>query len=196
MSWVQRLVCAVVLTAAVASPAGATTLIRAGLEGLVAGHETIVVGEVLGAYSYWNADGSFILTDVSILASDVLKGEAGERILTVTLMGGSVGDTTTLIIGGAELFPGRSYVLFLDREELPGAPAALTVAEHVQGAFELVLDGAGDVRAVSQASRHPLAPDAFGQFEAPGGSEGMRYSELVESIRDLAGRRAERVEVK
>lgn len=170
-----------------ASSAGATTLMRAGLDDLVAGNDTVVVGEVLDAHSYWNGDRTFVLTDVRIVATDVLKGDPRDKVLTVTLLGGTVGDRTALILGGAELVPGDSYVLFLDREDLPGVRGARTVRDHVQGVFDVVLTRDG-LRAVSQASRFPLLPDARGESMAPGGIEGLLLTSLMQSIRDLAER--------
>lgn len=180
---------AIALAAGAAAPAGATTLLRAGLEDLTATNDAVVVGEVLEAHSYWNDEGTFILTDVRIEVADVLKGRARGREVAVTLMGGTVGDLTTLILGGAELVPGRAYVLFLGELDLPGAPRALTVRDHGQGAFDLVLSR-GDLRAVSQASRMSLVPDAFGAVGAPGGAEGLRFEEMAQAVRELARRGA------
>ena len=56
------------IAASVVAPAGATTLIRESLDELVRSNRTIVVGEVVDARSYWNSDGTFILTDVRIAA--------------------------------------------------------------------------------------------------------------------------------
>jgi len=184
-----------VVAAGVASPVGASTLVHEDLDDLVAGNGTVLVGEVIDASSYWNAEGSFILTDVRILPQQVLKGRRPDRRegedLTVTLMGGTVGDLTTLVIGGAELLPGRSYVLFLNEEDLPGAPHALTVRDHVQGVFDLLPRGE-ELRAISQANSHPLLPDAFGRSEPPGGAQGMPFTTLVRSIRESAAAARER----
>lgn len=186
-------VLAVVVSAVV--PVGATTLVRAGLDELVAGNGTIVVGEVLDAQSYWNADGTFILTDLRVSAVEVLKGRPESRELTVTTMGGTVGETTTLIVGGPVLVPGRSYVLFLEREELPGG-RFLTVRDLVQGVFE-VRDGEAGLQAVSQANTHPLLPDRHGENRPPGGERGLELEYLVQSIHQLATPRANhRPEVK
>jgi len=179
---------AIAIVVGVAAPASATTLVRQGLENLVASNETVMVGEVLDAQSYWNAEGNFILTDVHIQAHEMLKGEGGGRELTVTLMGGTVGDVTTLIVGGAELIPGNSYVLFLNQEDLPGAPSAVTVRDHCQGAYDLLIAGDGSLRAVSQANRHPLVPDARGYIDAPGGVEGFPLNAMRQSILDLVNR--------
>ena len=184
------------LAASVAAPIGATTLARVGLEELTATNGSIVVGQVLDAHSYWNEDHNFIYTDVRIVTSEVLKGRAvagGE--VTVTLMGGTVGEMTTLIVAGAELIPGNSYVLFLNREQMPGK-RALTVRDHVQGVFDIVdeLDGP---RAVSQAKGHPLVPDLFGDAQPPGGHEGLALGALLDEIRTIErSQRADRQEVK
>lgn len=174
-----------VVGAALAAPVGATTLRRAGLEELVDVNQTVVVGEVLDVHSYWNAENTFILSDVRVEVAEVLKGEAAS-VMTVTVMGGTVGDLTTLIVGGPELVPGRSYVLFVGDGDLPGAAGVRTVRDLTQGVFDVRLE-AGGVRAVSQASDLPLVPDAFGESEPAGGRQGVALHSLVRSIRDLAG---------
>ena len=182
------------IAASVVAPAGATTLIRQGLDELVAANQAIVVGEVMDVSSYWNEEHTFILTDVRIALHDVLKGEARGRELTVTVMGGEVGDLTTLIVGGPELVPGNSYVLFLNEEKLPGVERALTVRDHSQGAFEVRM-GRDGLRAISQAIHHPLVPDRRGYTEAPGGREGLSLNSMMRSIREIAARQR-RQEVK
>ncbi len=170
------------LAASLAAPADATTLRRMGVEELVAANQAIVVGQVSDVRSYWNKDRSFILTDVRIAVNDVLKGNVGDEV-TVTLMGGRVGEVTTLILGGAELLPGKSYLLFLNEESLPGKRAQ-TVRDLCQGAYDLVI-GKDGLRAVSQANRHPLIPDRLGYVDAPGGVEGFPFNAMLQSIRGL-----------
>jgi hypothetical protein len=166
-------------------PASASTFARVGLDYLVAGNGLVVVGEVLSTRSYWNGPGTLILTDVQVLVSEVLKGRLQEQEITVTLPGGTVGDDTIAVIGGAQMTPGSSYVLFLQKGDLPGASGVRLVREHSQGLFEIRM-GQGGLRAVSQASRLELVPDAFGNALAPGGAEGMPFESLRKSVRDLA----------
>ncbi len=161
-------------------PVGATSLRRASIAELTSTNETVIVGTVVDARSYWNADHTFIFTDVQIASTNVVKGKSPQE-LTVTLMGGTVGETTTLIVAGPVLEPGKSYVLFLNRETLPGNNLRLTVRDHVQGVFEI-----RGGRAISQASEHPLVPDVQGQTAAPGGAEGLPLPSLLQSIRDAA----------
>ncbi|HEX7183028.1 MAG TPA: hypothetical protein VF756_14395 [Thermoanaerobaculia bacterium] len=182
------------MTAGAVAPSSATTLIRQSLDGLVAKNATIVVGEVLDAHSYWNEAGTFIFTDVRVKATDVLKGDPRDTEFTVTLMGGSVGDLTTLIVAGAELVPGKPYVLFLDEGSLPGVERIRTVRDHSQGVFEVVRARDG-LRAISQANRHPLYPDALGFVDPPGEAKGLLLNDMIRSIREIASRQDTRREV-
>lgn len=175
------------LAVCIATPASASRFARVGMDYLVAENETIVVGEVLEAHSYWAASGTFILTDVTIAVSEVLKGDSNLQEVTVTLPGGSVGELSAVVVGGAELQPGTSYVLFLRRGNLPGAAGVHMVRDHSQGVFELVAGKKG-LRAVSQARAHGLVPDAFGVAEAPGGAEGLPLEVMKQTVRELAAR--------
>jgi len=185
---VTRCALALALTAIAAIPAGATTLIRQGLDKLTAENQSVVHGKVLDIHSYWNADHSMILTDIRVLASTVLKGDPAAREVTFTVLGGTVGDVTTLIIGGPEFVPGSEYVLFLNRERLRDDLEALTVRDLSQGAFEIADLGTGR-RVYSQALGHPLLADDEGVTEPPGGREGLALDEILTQIRKFAGDR-------
>ncbi len=193
--WLRSALTLALAATGLVSQASATTLVRADLERLVRGNQTVVVAEVREAHSYWNEDNTFILTDVRLAATEVLKGDPRDTDLTITIMGGSVGDLTTLIVAGAELVPGKSYVMFLNEDGLPGVQRVLTVREHSQGVFDIVKARDG-VRAISQANRHPLTPDALGFVDPPGGAKGLPLATMVQSIRDIAGRQDSRREVK
>jgi hypothetical protein len=161
-----------------AVPASATSLVRRGIEGLTRDNETIVQASVLDIHSYWNAAHTFIFTDVHVRASAKFKGAPADD-LSFTVMGGTVGQTTTLIVGGPDLAPGSEYVLFLSHTDLPGAPGMLTVRDLCQGVFA-VRKG----RAFSQASVEPLLPDAQGIADAPGGVDGLPIETLAQQIHD------------
>lgn len=190
-----RVAMALAVAASAVAPLSATTLIRQSLAGLVADNATIVVGEVLDSYSYWNEEHTFILTDVRVRASEVLKGDPKDTDFTVTVMGGTVGDLTTLVIAGAELIPGKSYVLFLNEDNLPGVRGARTVRHHSQGVFDIVKARDG-LRAISQANRHPLYPDALGFVDPPGQAKGLPLANMIQSVRDMVSRLGAHREVK
>jgi hypothetical protein len=190
----RRAAAALALLAA-AAPAGATSLRRAGLEDLVAAHRTVLVGTVLDARSYWNEQRSFILTDVRVTPSEVLKGGAEDGDVTVTLLGGTLDGQTSIVVAGAELVAGRSYVLFVGEGDLPGARGVRTVPAHAQGVFAIVPGPDGEPRAVSEAADHPLVPDRAGATEVPGGAAGLRLSDLRRSVREIVERTAGAQEV-
>ena len=182
LRFVARAALALAAAALFAAPAAATTLIRQGLENLARENEAIVQGKVVDVHSYWNQDHSFILTDVRVRPTLGLKGFGRDRDVTVTLMGGTVGDITTMIVGGPELVPGSEYLLFLNREDLPGSPQSLTVRDLVQGVFEAATVK-GERRFFSQALGQPLTPDAQGRSDVPGGEQGIGVDEMVRQIR-------------
>jgi hypothetical protein len=168
-----------VILLALAAPASATTLVRQGLEALTADNEAVVHARVLEVHSYWNADRSLIFTDVRAKPLQALKGDPREE-LVVTLLGGTVGETTLLIIGAPELRPGAEYVLFLTHAEAAGDKAGWRVRDLAQGVFDVV-----NGRAYSQADRELLLPDDSGESEAPGGAEGFLLESLVQQVRDI-----------
>ena len=173
---VVRLVPVLTATMSMVAPAAATTLVRQGLDRLTTENEAVVQAKILETHSYWNDDHTFILTDVRARASRVFKGPDAESV-TLTLMGGTVGEVTTLIVGGASLVPGSEYVLFLAHADLPGASGRLTVREHAQAVF--VLENG---RAFSEAIGEPLVPDANGDTAVPGGEDGLAVDELIRQI--------------
>src|SRR6185503_7065332 len=95
---IARLTLTLAAVALWVAPAPATTLVRQGLEKLVAENQHAMFGKVVELRSYWNDDHSFILTDVRFRPENVLKGGRQLDDVTVTLMGGTVDDLTTLII--------------------------------------------------------------------------------------------------
>lgn len=192
----KRLQGAAVLAAlvALATPAGASRFGRVGLDFLVAENETVVIGEVLETHSYWNKGATLILTDAKVAVTEVLKGDPKLKEITVTLLGGTIGDRTNVAVGAARLEPNTSYLLFLHRADLPGAANVQMIREHNQGVFEIQI-GEGGLRAVSQARTEPLAPDASGATEAPGGKKGLLLGSMQQTVRELVDRGA-RKEVK
>ena len=181
---VARFALVLALAVLAASPAAATTLMRAGLEKLTADNQLIVQGRVLDTRSYWNDEHTFIYTDVRVSTAQVLKGPSRAEV-TFTLMGGTVGDITTLIIGGPNLLPGSEYVFFLSRGDLAGGVIRLTVRDLAQGVFDVITDRTGRQVVFSQALHDPLLPDPNGIDTVPGGEQGMPLEQLVREVRTL-----------
>jgi len=144
----------------------------------------VVFADVVEQRSHWNGDRSFVLTENRLAVRQGLKGAKSERELIVTTMGGVIDDeTSVLVVGGPRLVLGKSYVLFLNRENLPGAPGSLTVRDHCQGVFD-VIESVTGARAVSQANEHHLFPD-MGIAEPAGGAQGYLLNEIFEQVTKL-----------
>jgi len=178
----MRSVLACAATALLVAPSAATSLIRQGLDQLTLQNELVLRATVLDIHSYWNTGHTLILTDVHTRPGLVLKGAAAGDV-TFTVMGGTVGEVTTLIVGGADLAPGSEYVMFLAHADLPGAAHRLTIRDHAQGVFEIVHG-----RAFSQALADPLLPDAQGETAVPGGEQGLALDDLVHQVHAQSNR--------
>ena len=88
----------------------------------------------------------------------------------------------------------RTDLSLLNEDNLPGAQGVRTVRHHSQGVFEVVKARDG-LRAVSQALRHPLVPDALGFVDPPGGAKGILLADFAKSIRESVARQGARREV-
>jgi hypothetical protein len=91
----------------------AATVLELDLKQLVTKSDYIVVATVRGQHSRWNKYGR-IVTDVALEVQETLKGEvtAGER-LSVTNLGGTVGDIAMQVEGSPQFVYGASMLVFL-----------------------------------------------------------------------------------
>ena len=92
----------------------ATTVERLDLDDLVKKARTIVVGKVTGTRTYWSADRRFILTDYSITVDENLKGQA-RRSVSVTTVGGKIGDLELHVSGMPVFQQGENAVVFIEQ---------------------------------------------------------------------------------
>src|SRR5262245_25416560 len=80
-----------VLAFALAAPAAASTFLRTTPRALAAEAEAVVQGRVLEVTSFWNREGTVILTEAVLEVEDTLVGPDRPHLRLVTL-GGEVGD--------------------------------------------------------------------------------------------------------
>ncbi|MBI2822462.1 MAG: hypothetical protein HYX74_09580 [Acidobacteria bacterium] len=121
--WVMLLSC---------SLAGATSIRRLDFDQLNEESELIVHGRVVSSSSYVLPARGWILTDTRIQVVDALKGNAA-RFVTVTELGGVVGDTGMLVPGTASFRVGEEAVVFLKNVEGRWRTSGL-----IQGKFPIV----------------------------------------------------------
>jgi len=132
----------------------ATTVERLGLEDLVKKAQTIVIGKVTGARTYWSTDKKFILTDYTIEIDESMKGQAA-RSIAVTTIGGKIDDLELYVSGMPSFQKGENAVVFVEQ-----SGAYQTVVGLGQGKFTItngeVANSVGDLSFPDGAPGRPV----------------------------------------
>lgn len=115
----------------------------------------VIDGKVTGVRSYWNADRSRILTEVTVSVNSAFKGAAAGAVRVVQ-PGGVVGNVRMTAHGALSWKRGEEVLLMLE----PATPGAYQVAGFSQGKFTIARDARTGRAFVQQA----LPPDG----DAPG----------------------------
>jgi len=113
------------------APLNATSVQRLGLDELVARAHSIVQGNVVGSNTYRSADGNLILTSYTVQVEETLKGLPASTV-TLTTIGGRIGNTVLHVAGMPAFQPGERAVLFLEQ-----SGNYTTVLGLNQGKFEV-----------------------------------------------------------
>lgn len=87
------------------------------LEKLAKDSELIVTGKVIERQAEWNEDKTRIYTRVRVSVDEFLKGEQSENIITVTHLGGEIGEVGELYTGTARFEKDEEVVLFLKKDK-------------------------------------------------------------------------------
>ncbi|MEO5617368.1 MAG: hypothetical protein ABIS67_06325 [Candidatus Eisenbacteria bacterium] len=138
------LLAALVTAALPAAIAQATQVIPLDTRGLVRSSNDIVIGEVIATRSYWNPEGTRILTDVSVRVSETLRGAEGT--ITLTQLGGEVDGAIYDVPGSPAFRRGEQALLFLWRDTRGRAQ----VNGMAQGKFDITRDAASGARTVQR----------------------------------------------
>jgi hypothetical protein len=106
------LIVAVLLS--IATTAYATSVRRLNLDDLITTAHSIVEGDVVGSRTYRSDDGKLILTSYTINVRESLKGAPGSTV-TLTTVGGRIGNSILHVAGMPVFQPGEKAVLFLEK---------------------------------------------------------------------------------
>jgi hypothetical protein len=136
------------------SPANAVTEIPMSFSDLVERADDIVVGTVLEMTSMerFIGDHERVVTDVSLVDLEVIKGETENAEMVVTQLGGQVGDVVEWYPGLPVLRMERRYVVFLIRMDDLG----LAMPIGLQGLFSVETDPLSTAEVVASASGQPV----------------------------------------
>jgi hypothetical protein len=121
------------------------TLIRgpADVESLAAVSDAVVRAQVTSRASSWSRGGGLITTTVVLHTLEAWKGAPGEQV-TLVVEGGSVGEWTQSVSGGAQFADGEEVVVFLRRR----APGIFALERMALGKFAVGAPGGLPRRAV------------------------------------------------
>ena len=127
----KRLLASVCLVLTLLVSAHATTVRRLSFDNLIAKSEAIVAGQVIDSQTYRTPDGKLILTSYTVQVGEQLKGTTPPTV-TVTTVGGRIGNTILRVSGMPQFQNGESAVLFLEH-----SGAYTTVVGLNQGKFSI-----------------------------------------------------------
>ena len=113
-------------------PLRATTVQKQTLDDMVSKAESIVIGRVINSQSSWTKNGKLILTQTTFEVQEGLKG-AATKTVTITTVGGRVGNSVLHVSGMPSFQPDETAVIFLERSN-----NYLTVLGLSQGKFSVV----------------------------------------------------------
>lgn len=134
------------LALALAAPAGASTFLQISREDLVAQAAAVVQGRVLEVSSFWNREGTAIMTEAVLEVEDTVLGPDRSHLRLVTF-GGEVNGLVIEAHGFPTFRKGQRLLLFLEpaRKNEAGAHRVLG---YRQGEFEIRKDRQGRELAV------------------------------------------------
>ncbi|HKY31504.1 MAG TPA: hypothetical protein VJV23_03125 [Candidatus Polarisedimenticolia bacterium] len=169
---------------ALAVPAHATTLKRMDLSELVRGADRVVHARAAGTRVYWDPSGTQIYTDTRFEVVEEAKGR-GPRTLTLTTLGGRMGEVVMSVEGTPAFEQGSEAVLF--------TAAAPDGRRHLvgfsQGVMRVIEDSrTGDRFAVSETPAGVTVMERTGTGLAPVRPRRQRASlpQLLDEIRRIA----------
>jgi len=143
----------IVCLAFIAPAAHAVTEGRIPLSALVARAHEIVIGSVydLTGLERFIGDYARVVTEVTLVDVEIVKGETEDTELVVTQFGGRFGDVMEWYPGLPTLEAERRYLVFLLRNDLD-----LAFPIGMQGLFVIEVDPARAIEVVTAANGQPV----------------------------------------
>lgn len=121
--------------AVAAIPAGASTFLFVPQEDLVEQAESVVQGRVIDVQSFWNRQGTAILTEATVEVEDAVLGKVPSHVRLITF-GGEVGGYRIDAHGFPTFAKGERLMVFLEPARA-GEDGAHRVLGYRQGQFRI-----------------------------------------------------------
>lgn len=175
------------LAALAVVPAGASTFLFVPQEELVAKARSVVQGRVIEVQSFWNRQGTAILTEAVVEVEDTLLGREASLVRLITF-GGEVGGYVIEAHGFPSFRKGQRLLVFLEPARA-GEDGAHRVLGYRQGQFEIRTNKRGQEIAVpawESAEQVRILKADGTEAAAP---RAVPLAQLKSRIRDAARRR-------
>lgn len=172
--------------AAVCLPAGASTFLFVPQEDLVEHAESVVQGRVIDVQSFWNRQGTAIMTEATVEVEDAVLGKVPSHVRLITF-GGEAGGYRIDAHGFPTFAKGERLLVFLEPARA-GEDGAHRVLGYRQGQFRIRTNKDGQEIAVPtwEGERGARVLKADGtEAEAP---RSMALQVLKRQIRETAER--------
>lgn len=134
----RRSLSLVLLAAALALPASASTFIHQTQPQLLRASAAVIEGQVISTSSFWNETGQVIVTEALVQVHETLVGEA-PSVVVVRTFGGGVGGFYVEAHGFPTFRAGERLLLFLEPEK----DGKTRVTGYQQGQFRIERDPSG-----------------------------------------------------
>ncbi len=184
----RHLSLSLICTLLFAAVASSTTVIPPSFDALVAGANTIFVGEVVNTQAIWinTPRGRAIKTLVDFRVEDVWKGSSG--VMTrLEFMGGTIGAATMEVVGMPAFTIGQRAVLFVSPER-----AVSPLVGFMHGRLRVERDYAGVDRVRTHDGRSLGGVNEVGPNRASymRSITPMRLSDLASAVKSRSAERA------
>jgi hypothetical protein len=171
---------------ALGATASASTFLEMSPEELVEQAHAVVQGRVIETASFWNRQGTVIMTEAVIEVEDTVLGRDRSHVRVVTF-GGTVGDYRVVAEGFPTFEKGQRLLVFLEPAR-QGEDGAHRVLGYRQGEFEIRQDKQGREIAVAswEGDTVRVLKKDGSEAQAP---RAMALGEFKSWIRETAAKR-------
>jgi matrixin len=156
----------------------ATTATLLSDEQLITSSRVILLGEIKSVKAQWNLNHENIETYVKVKVTTLLKGQLQGEEIVFRQLGGTVGDTSTVIFGAPKYNAGDRVLLFLDTAR----DGTLRIAHLFQGKYDVVEDKASGQQRVKRHVDDDLV-NILGQREGPEITNETSLSKITKKIK-------------
>ncbi len=166
----------------------ASTVVEMTLKEMCSESSDILIARVTSVQSYLHQEQNRIFTDIQLEADEVFKGpfqKLGKVVLT--MYGGTVNGTTTIVVGAPQFNIDQRSLLFLFETQAPQPRRDLAVIGLSQGKFDIFVDQASaEEKVIRDQINFSLQLEKNGQRLSVTNTQALPLRDLVNHIKTYA----------